>query len=146
MSTFEKITKKIKKQYKIKHTNRRCKPYNERINICPKLDVSGAMLLKCTDDEWLQCILCLQQSDTNYETTSRSTMVKHIRKTHQPDCPNCKISFKSWKEVSEHQDFCIWRPRLVDQRWPRFPMLNIVLKRSADDWSFDSASEASTEL
>lgn len=137
MSVFTKTTEKIKRRSKNKPIKSRPN-YNKRLQICPNLDENNAMKSECYEDEELQCQLCMKETGQDLREPCRSYMSMHIFLDHAPDCPNCKIEFKNWRQVSEHQPFCVGRAR-VEMRMAQLnsAVLSLAKKVSPpSDWSF----------
>jgi len=148
MSVFTKTTEKIKNHYKNKQVSkcRSSKCYNKTVQICPNLDRNGAMKSECEAYEELQCQLCWRNG-ADWREPNRSCMTAHIRLDHAPDCPNCNISFKSWRLVSEHQPFCVHGARIetrtARQNFKIFSLANKVCPPS--DWSFGESDYHSSD-
>ena len=107
MSKFSKTTKKVQRRYRTRNFSPRSDPYNKTVQICPNLDFTGNLREECGEDQHLHCELC---RDKTRRFKTRAAVVRHIHKTHEARCPNCKIKLRSWKQVSEHQQYCVCRP------------------------------------
>ena len=141
MSVFVKTTQKVQrpKQYKKKRpiSSSASRPFHRAVQICPNLDENGAMAAECEPEEYLQCQLCLKSGNFARRTcfASRVAMRRHILKEHPPNCPNCKIAFKTWERVSEHQPFCYSRAQ-HETRSASIRIFSLVKKmRLLGDWS-----------
>ncbi|CAG5095673.1 Oidioi.mRNA.OKI2018_I69.XSR.g14287.t1.cds [Oikopleura dioica] len=133
MSKFSKTTKKVKRQYRTRITAPRSEPYNKVVQICQNLDSTGNLQVECRENEHLHCELC---RDKTRQFKSRAAVVRHINKTHEPKCPNCRIPLKSWKKVSDHQPYCVCRPAIELRHGVTYFVLTDLVRLCQDDDCF----------